>query len=79
MRVITKGKFGATIDEPVKGSVVVMKLANGTLMAYRHGQEDLARANREYRWWVSDKPSKFHAESWIEILRSGEVLAVFYP
>ena len=79
MKVVTASQLSYDLGEPGLGSVVIMALANGTLMAYRHGTSDGGAMNREYRWWMSDKPANYHATSWVEVKRSGAILAVFYP
>lgn len=87
MRVLTKSTIDniAGLQEPKKGAVVIMKMANGDLMAYRHGKE-APGMNKEYRWWKSDRPGEYTvtnttrgAAPWVEVLRSGDILAVFYP
>ncbi len=88
MKVLTSSVLaerGGPIEEPVVGSIVILKMANGHLMAYRHGRE-APGMNREYRWWRSDHPGEYSvanttrgAAPWVEVLRSGEILAVFYP
>lgn len=84
MKVLTESTVygSSSFAEPKINSIVVMRLANGKLSAWVRGREDLSRGPREYCWWQVREHQAFvipQGESWAEVMRSGRILAVFYP
>jgi len=79
MKVQTQSTLDSTLMEPAYGTLVVMRLANGRLTAWRRGNYEGGRGI-EYCWWqIAERYSSKQAESWIEVQRSGTILAIFTP
>jgi hypothetical protein len=86
MKVLTQSGLIGKVAEPKDGSIAIVKVGETKIMAYRRGNSAPGSMNPEYRWWKSDSPPDYsighstsNAVPWVEVLRSGDLLVVFYP